>query len=1193
MDKNKSIVMNREKRRPTPRKTQLFSPRKSATPTRRVSKKYVRISTCHDFQWSRGLWREASREIVGTATLCLFAYVFAASLLAYFDGVRGVDIPYFIAACVTTVGIGDIHPHSQAHRAATVLMLPFGLLIISLCLSAAEARAKATAPTMDPEDLEEEERENNSVNIGSIRNERSLKKMHVWYKKKENRGAETRQKLVKIFLEYMLTLAIGCSFFLLFTRERRLQEQRRDEAMTVVDAMYYASLAATSVGYGHRIVPQTDAAKGFLTVYFFSTVVVARLVGKLVNITFERNQMSVEDEIVRETIWVHRTALLTDKTDEVTEPDYLMFKLMQMQRVDENILHRLQERFDVLDNDRHGALEISVEIPSSGQLKAMENAAEEAGEEATEKWLHEEWRKMRKKVIDERYAIQAVEQAAKFKAMRSKSFSQSPASSGQLVDAMLISVAKDCCEITSAGDHIEIHVDHIGFTPLRPALESFFKSQTNPTVCGPALSARAAITLDEATRKIAGIPVEATTFAFAFPLLLDRNLIQTEIHDLRDPSSGPCHLPLNGAFVYFDRLGHVASVNCLIDAPPEQDRPKRAAVLQFEKPLDLPQATVAALAHRFRPTTQPTHIELGAVAFTWINRAENLPGIKNPPSEGAFAFILKGGRSVYFPIRHRDSGIGCKVSEIHDFAYSRALWFQVCKETVYQGAAVLAAYILVGYYAICKTEGWDSPTSWYFLSTTFTTVGYGDYAPTKQLTRAIAIGLLPLGLIVVGIAISANQAYKLSKPPRKTEEDPVLTALKVFDPKKKDKALMKLIFEEAALFDIDDDGRVAREEVVQMAPVLSITPEQAGTLFDKLDVEKKGYIVREKEPVGFFSTIPGRLLYLCFDVYIPVFIAAAVFKVPALSEAIFSSGHIGESMTWIDSLYFVTVTVTTVGFGDITPQTSGGKYFIAIYIVVTCVWVASVLGQFIDLYVNDFIGERIVEQILTDVTFVHKCDLAGNGNVSTTEYLLFKLQELQMVDHKILDILSARFDEIDGDNNLALIVGTDIPSAEQVAQLTEEVAWWNPKKRTMMDAWEIMQGKIRTGIERSHKYDELMKWAGVIESTNRASVDEAPLVHSKQVGNLSSRANPVRKSKSSAMASSTATSASSTVTSDSSTTTSSIDSTPLSRQSAIAGVVSRGSRYEIPGVVNNHPAGPGEAGSSPPNLSSMTPVGLV
>ena len=49
---------------------------------------------------------------------------------------------------------------------------------------------------------------------------------------------------------------------------------------------------------------------------------------------------------------------------------------------------------------------------------------------------------MRKKVIDERYAIQAVELAAKFKAMRSKSFSQSPASSGQLVDAMLISVAK-------------------------------------------------------------------------------------------------------------------------------------------------------------------------------------------------------------------------------------------------------------------------------------------------------------------------------------------------------------------------------------------------------------------------------------------------------------------------------------------------------------------------------------------------------------------------------------------------------------------------------------------------------------------------------------------------------------------------------------------------------------------------------
>jgi hypothetical protein len=42
----------------------------------------------------------------------------------------------------------------------------------------------------------------------------------------------------------------------------------------------------------------------------------------------------------------------------VTEADYLIFKLMQLQRVDEDILHRLQERFDELDNDLVGCLEV-------------------------------------------------------------------------------------------------------------------------------------------------------------------------------------------------------------------------------------------------------------------------------------------------------------------------------------------------------------------------------------------------------------------------------------------------------------------------------------------------------------------------------------------------------------------------------------------------------------------------------------------------------------------------------------------------------------------------------------------------------------------------------------------------------------------------------------------------------------------
>lgn len=44
--------------------------------------------------------------------------------------------------------------------------------------------------------------------------------------------------------------------------------------------------------------------------------------------------------------------------------------------------------------------------------------------------------------------------------------------------------------------------------------------------------------------------------------------------------------------------------------------------------------------------------------------------------------------------------------------------------------------------------------------------------------------------------------------------------------------------------------------------------------------------------------------------------------------------HFVEGWSWIDSIYFSFISLTTVGFGDITPNTDVGKVFTIFYLTV-------------------------------------------------------------------------------------------------------------------------------------------------------------------------------------------------------------------------------------------------------------------
>ena len=92
--------------------------------------KLTRLSECHTFEWSHKLWGSAALKVFRAAILASALYLAVAVWGCWAEGLRGVDIPYFLVSSLTTVGLGDIVPKYQSSRLSAIIMLPAGLVLL-------------------------------------------------------------------------------------------------------------------------------------------------------------------------------------------------------------------------------------------------------------------------------------------------------------------------------------------------------------------------------------------------------------------------------------------------------------------------------------------------------------------------------------------------------------------------------------------------------------------------------------------------------------------------------------------------------------------------------------------------------------------------------------------------------------------------------------------------------------------------------------------------------------------------------------------------------------------------------------------------------------------------------------------------------------------------------------------------------
>jgi voltage-gated potassium channel len=80
--------------------------------------------------------------------------------------------------------------------------------------------------------------------------------------------------------------------------------------------------------------------------------------------------------------------------------------------------------------------------------------------------------------------------------------------------------------------------------------------------------------------------------------------------------------------------------------------------------------------------------------------------------------------------------------------------------------------------------------------------------------------------------------------------------------------------------------------------------------------------------------------------------------------------HFVEGWSYIDSLYFSVVTLTTIGYGDFSPQTDAGKIFTIIYIITGIGMILSFINTIQHHYT--FMKHKERREILKNKAFKEK-----------------------------------------------------------------------------------------------------------------------------------------------------------------------------------------------------------------------------
>ncbi|XP_058080983.1 two-pore potassium channel 1-like [Magnolia sinica] len=131
-----------------------------------------------------------------------------------------------------------------------------------------------------------------------------------------------------------------------------------------------------------------------------------------------------------------------------------------------------------------------------------------------------------------------------------------------------------------------------------------------------------------------------------------------------------------------------------------------------------------------------------------------------------------------------------------------------------------------------------------------------------------------------------------------------------------------------------------------------------------------------------------------------------------------------EGLNLVDSFYCVCSTITTLGYGDKSFSSEGGRIFAIFWILTSTICVAQFFLYLAELN-TEHRQQALVKFVLTrrmTTLDLEAADLDDDGVVSSAEFIIYKLKEMGKISQEDITLVMEEFEDLDVDQSGTLSV---------------------------------------------------------------------------------------------------------------------------------------------------------------------------